>query len=234
MTAPAAYDMARQLVFDLPVRAALGRGDFYVAPSNAMAVAMIDAAPNWPTQQLILTGPAGSGKTHLAQVWSDTSGAPVIAATDMAAQDIPALASAPCIVEDVPLIASDDKALTALFHLYNLSRAEGLPLLMTGREAPRRWNLALPDLQSRIDSVFQVEMSPPNDTLLAAVLGKLFADRQITPKHNVIPFLLRHTERSFAAANEIVARLDQLSLEEGRTISRSLAARLVGDTDEKA
>ena len=90
------------------------------------------------------------------------------------------------------------------------------------------------DLQSRIDSVFQVEMSPPNDTLLAAVLGKLFADRQITPKHNVIPFLLRHTERSFAAANEIVARLDQLSLEEGRTISRSLAARLVGDTDEKA
>lgn len=219
--------MARQLSFDLPAKEALGRDDFFVSPANHMAVAMIET--DWPGQRLVLTGPAGSGKTHLAHVWSAASGAPILSARDLATADLPALASGPVVVEDVPKIADDDAALQALFHLYNLAGAANQPLMMTGRGAPRHWNLALPDIQSRIDAACHVALEAPDDTLLAAVLAKLFADRQITPKPEVIPYLVRHMERSFEAAAEVVRKLDKASLEQGRTLSRALAARLIGD-----
>jgi len=225
--------MARQLSFDLPAREALGRDDFFVAPSNAMAVAMIDAAGSWPTPQLVLSGPAGSGKTHLAHVWATMTGAPILWAADLPGQDIPALAARPAVIEDVPAIATDAAALEELFHLFNLSRALGQPLLLTGRPAPRHWNLALADIQSRIDSACHAELEPPGDQLLSAVLAKLFNDRQVTPKPDVIPYLLRHMERSFQAAAATVAELDRLSLSEGRQVSRTLAARVVGIGPDK-
>ena len=64
----------RQLAFDLPHRPASGRDDFLVTPSNAKAVALIDLWPNWPSNTLILLGPAGSGKSHLAAVWHERLG----------------------------------------------------------------------------------------------------------------------------------------------------------------
>lgn len=219
--------MARQLSFDLPAKEALGRDDFFVSPANRMAVAMIES--DWPGQRLVLTGPAGSGKTHLAHVWSAASGAPILSACDLAKADLPALASRPVVVEDVPQVSDDGAALQALFHLYNLAGAANQPLMMTGRGAPRHWSLALPDIQSRIDAACHVALEPPDDTLLAAVLAKLFADRQITPKPEVIPYLVRHMERSFESAAKVVRKLDKASLEQGRTLSRALAARLIGD-----
>ena len=218
--------MARQLSFDLPAKAALGRADFYVSPANGMAVAMIEA--DWPGNRLVLSGPAGSGKTHLAHVWSAATGAPILPACDLAGADLPALAGGPVAIEDVPQIAGDAAALQALFHLYNMAGAAGQPLLLTGRGAPRHWNLALADIQSRVDAACHVALDAPDDALLAAVLAKLFADRQIAPKPEVIPYLVRHMERSFEAAAAMVEMLDKAALDEGRTLSRALAARLIG------
>ena len=221
--------MPRQLSFDLPAREALGREDFFVAPSNAHAVAMIDA-PDWPVPQLALTGPEGAGKTHLAHVWAARTGAPIVAAHGLAAADIPALAAGPVAVEDVPAIAGDAPGLEALFHLFNLTKAAAHPLLMTGRPAPRHWALSLADIQSRIESACHVALEPPDDTLLAALLAKLFADRQITPKPDVIPYLVPRIERSFSAAQGVVDLLDRAALAEGRTLSRALAARVIAET----
>lgn len=224
--------MARQLSFDLPVREVLGRRDFFVAPSNAMAVAMIDNVAGWPTPQLVLTGPEGAGKTHLAHVWAAAAGANIVPARYLPQQDIPALCQGPVAVEDVPEIASDAAALDALFHLFNLMRAGGQPLLLTGRGAPKHWNLSLADAQSRIESALHVTLEAPDDALLAAVLAKLFADRQITPRRDVIPYLVKRIERSFAAAADVVARLDKAALDQGRTLTRDLAIHLFGQPPE--
>lgn len=221
--------MARQLSFDLPVRTVLGREDFFVAPSNAMALAMIEDTGGWPVPRLALTGPAGSGKTHLAHVWSSLTGAPILPAAALASADLLALSQGPVAVEDVPAIADDQAALEALFHLYNLAGAAGSPLLLTGRPAPRHWNLALADAQSRIDAACHVALDPPDDSLLAAVLAKLFADRQLTPPPDVIAYLLRHGERSFAAAATMVEAIDRRALDEGRRVSRALVADLLGE-----
>ena len=67
--------MAQQLSFDLPARPALGRDAFFVADSNALAVAAIDGWRDWAGGKLVLVGPAGSGKTHLSHVWAADTGA---------------------------------------------------------------------------------------------------------------------------------------------------------------
>ncbi len=221
--------MAEQLSFDLPARPVLGRDDFFVSPANALAVAMIETPETWPAGKLVLTGPAGAGKTHLAHVWADRTGARILDAAALPDQDIPALAQAPVAIEDVPGIARDATAQQALFHLHNLLMAGGRRLMMTGRAAPNLWDLSLPDLQSRVQGAAHIALEAPDDRLLAAVLAKLFADRQITPRPDVIPYLLHRMDRSFLAATRIVDRLDRAALAQGRTLSRRLAGELLSD-----
>lgn len=225
-------DMPQQLSFELPAKVALGRDDYFVSPANALAVAMIDAPQNWPGGKLVLSGPEGAGKTHLVHVWAAQTGARIVKARDVCEAEVPALAQGPVAVEDVPEIATNADAQTALFHLHNLVLAEGHHLLLTGRAAPHLWALPLPDLQSRIDAAQHVALDHPDDSLLTAVLAKLFDDRQIVPRPDVIPFLVRHMDRSLNTAARMVARLDQVSLQERQSLSRKLAARLLGEAEE--
>ncbi|MEX0285473.1 MAG: DnaA/Hda family protein [Paracoccaceae bacterium] len=217
--------MAEQLSFDLPVRRALGREDFFVSPANALAVTLIDTPQTWIAPKLVLYGPQGSGKTHLAHVWATAMDGKVVAAADLPNADLPALIQTPLAIEDVPDIRSNDAAQTALFHLHNMTQAERQPLLLTGRAEPGQWDLPLPDLQSRMAGTQAVALSPPDDALLTAVLAKLFADRQIVPRRDVIPYLIAHMDRSFEMAARIVTALDLAALRESRSLSRPLAAQ---------
>ena len=221
--------MPQQLNLTLPVRTALGRDDFFVSPANAMALALIESWPDWSGGKLLLSGPPGAGKTHLAHVWAALSGATIHAARDLAEVDIPALAQGPVAIEDVPEIADDPKAQTALFHLHNLVLAEGHSLLLSGHGDPAHWGLTLPDLKSRMQGTTVARLEEPDDTLLAVILAKLFADRQITPHPDLIPYLVGRMDRSFEAARHIVDRLDTLSLSEQRPLTRALARRVLDD-----
>ncbi|MGV6802626.1 MAG: HdaA/DnaA family protein [Ruegeria sp.] len=218
--------MARQLSFDLPAMTALGREDFFVSPANALAVAMISAS-SWPGNKLVLSGPAGAGKTHLAHVWAAETSGQVVQATGLRHDDVPALARSPIAIEDVPKIADDIDKQKTLFHLHNLALAEGHAVLMTGRLAPKFWELPLADLQSRVEGAHHVALDPPDDALLGAVLAKLFVDRQLNPGPDVIAYLVKHMTRRFETAAEVVTRLDQIALAEKREITRALAIRVL-------
>lgn len=141
------------------------------------------------------------------------------------------MAEGPVAVEDVPLIAGQAAAETALFHLHNLTLANGHTLLFTGETPLAGWPLRLPDLKSRLQGAASAELSAPDDALLAAVLAKLMADRQLTPPANVIPFLVTRIDRSFAAARDIVERLDRSSLARKRPITRHMASELLDNSD---
>ncbi len=218
--------MPRQLNLTLPVRTALGRDDFFVSPANAMALGLVERWPDWSGGKLLLSGPAGSGKTHLTHVWAARAQAAIVAADALGSADIPALARGPVAVEDVPGIAADAEAQTALFHLHNLVLAEGHSLLLTGHGDPTHWGLSLPDLKSRMQGTTVAMLEEPDDTLLAVVLAKLFSDRQLTPHPDVIPYLVGRMDRSFDAARRIVEQLDALSLSEQRPLTRALARRV--------
>jgi chromosomal replication initiation ATPase DnaA len=219
--------MAEQLGFDLPSVPALGRADFLVAPSNAVALAMIENRAAWPGGKLVLTGPEGSGKTHLVHVWAAATGATIVAARDLTRTAVPDIAENDVAVEDIPDIATNHEAQAALFHLHNLLLAEGRCLLMTGRGTVGQWGMSLPDLDSRLRGASAATLEAPDDALLAAILAKLFSDRQITPKADLIPYLLRRMDRSFAAARQLVSDLDAASLAQKKPVSRKLAAGLL-------
>ena len=219
--------MATQLGFDLPVRAALGREDFFVSPANAMAVALLEGWQGWPGRKLLLIGPAGAGKTHLAHVWAAQSRARILPAAGLERADIPALAQGHVVVEDIDQIAGQQGAEQALFHLHNLVIAEGHSLLLTSACAPQHLGLSLPDLQSRVQGCQSASLGAPDDRLLGAVLMKLFADRQLVPTPDTLPYLVRWMTRSFDSARQIVAEMDAQALAQGRPLNRALAREVL-------
>ncbi|KPQ17344.1 MAG: ATPase involved in DNA replication initiation [Rhodobacteraceae bacterium HLUCCO18] len=205
--------MAQQLVFDLPVRPAMGRGDFFVSASNEVALARVDAWPEWSFGKLVLAGPEGSGKTHLAHVWAGQSGARIISARDVTEADVAQAGAWPALaLEDVDRVAGDAAAEARLFHLHNALAATGAPLLLTARRPPARWGLGLPDLDSRMRQAELARIDAPDDTLLSALLLKLSHDRGLRLTPAILSHVLPRIERSAAALHGFVGRLDARAL----------------------
>jgi DnaA regulatory inactivator Hda len=214
---------AQQLPLALGYRPALNRDDFLVAPCNTEAVAWLDRWPDWPGVGLAVYGPAGSGKTHLAQVWCGASGATMVEARALSGADLSTLSSAPVVVENL----DEDYDEEALLHLYNMLANGGRHLLVTGKTAPARLAIALPDLKSRLSTLSAVAIRAPDDALLAAVMVKQFADRQLQVSEDVVAFLMPRIERSFAAVGSLVAALDGLALAQHRKITVPLARQVL-------
>ncbi len=216
----------RQLALALEHAERLTREDFLPGPSNEAALAMIDRWPDWPVGALAVTGPEGCGKSHLASIWADLSGARVLSARALQTSTLPeALATGALVLEDCgPGI--DERA---LFHLLNLVREQGDYLLVTGRTVPGLWNISLPDLASRLRAMPAIAMAPPDDVLLRAVTVKLFADRQLAVDEGLIGYLLSRVGRSFAAIQAVVRTLDREALQRKRPVNRALAAEVLRD-----
>ncbi len=215
--------MSRQLRLELQQPPVYGRGDFIVSQTNAEAARAIDGWPAWPSPALALVGPAGAGKTHLAQVWLDRAGAvSVEPAVSMA--DLQDLHGRPVLLEHADQAPSE-----TLFHLINLASQAGGGLLLTSRLRPASWTCDLPDLRSRLNALTTAEIGPPDDPILEAVLNKFFRERNIRPSDDLFSYLIRRMERSVPVALAIVERLDEAADAEHRPVSRALARQILED-----
>ncbi|HVU20317.1 MAG TPA: hypothetical protein VHE09_06255, partial [Rhizomicrobium sp.] len=176
-----------------------------------------------------LIGPEGSGKSHLASIWANASGARTMSGRALGESDLLAsLATGALVVEET--VAADERS---LFHLINLAREEESFLLFTARTAPTSWPVAIPDLASRLRALPVVTLQAPDDAMLRGVIIKVAADRQLSLDDSVVRYLLSHVERSFAAARAAVITLDNEALRQGRPASRALAAELFRDSAEE-
>ena len=221
--------MSEQLTFDLPTRPALERGDFFIANSNALALAMIEDCENWPQNKHLLVGPKGSGKTHLANVWANQRGARVIASRNITDQAVEEYAAQDLVIDDIPSLLGERSREATLFHIHNLCLANGNALLMTGTGDVSKWNCVLPDLASRLNGTRTARLDPPDDMLFQALLAKLFADRQLFPPPDVFPYLLLRLECSYDAAQMAVNHIDRAALSRKRAITRSFVASIIDD-----
>ncbi|MDO5613500.1 MAG: DnaA/Hda family protein [Paracoccus sp. (in: a-proteobacteria)] len=220
--------MTRQIPLDLRTPPALTRGDFLLAAANRDALAMLDAPALWPQGRMLLVGPEGAGKSHIAAFWAAERDAPVIAADALADGSPEALLnSGALVVEDAERVAARAADQTALFHLWNLAPARGALLLLTARTAPRDWGLTLPDLRSRMDAMTQVRLGAPDEDLLAAVLVKLCADRQLAMPPALIGWLVRRMDRDLGLARRLVAALDAAAFAAGGPVTRRMAADIL-------
>ena len=215
----------RQLAFALPHAESLTRDNFLEGAGNAAGLALVDAWPEWPARTMFLVGPDGSGKSHLAAIWAEQSGARSLSAQALDIAAVPrALATGALVLEDLSPTAFDERA---LFHLLNLARQDEAYILITAREAPATMPVALSDLRSRLRACPVVTLLPPDDQLFRALIVKLAADRQLTIDEAVVSYLATRIERSYAAARQTVTLLDNESLRLGRPVTRALAAELL-------
>lgn len=222
-----------QLAFDLPHRPSLEGGDFLVAACNRAAVAMIDRWPDWPSHALALIGPAQAGKSHLAAVWQARSGAEALSPEAVGARSRLMMRPQPsALIDDAEGGLREGRLDPVdLFHLHNWLRERGGFLLLTGRQAPGLWPVALPDLGSRLAAMPTAEIAPPDDDLLAALMVKQLADRQLKADPRVIDYAIARIGRSFEAVARFVARLDAASLAARRPITVPLAREVLKDLE---
>jgi chromosomal replication initiation ATPase DnaA len=198
--------VSRQLRLPLEKPRFRHRRDFVVSCVNAEAVRRLDAWPDWPGHVLALVGPAGSGKSHLAQAWlRRTEAADAV------------------LIEDADRLGDDE----ALFHALNTAGADGATLLLTGRKTPKDWPAALPDLRSRLNALPVVEIGAPDDVVLKGVLSKLFREHHIAPTDDLLDYLAARIERSIPAAERVVTALDEAGLAQAREINRALARQIL-------
>jgi chromosomal replication initiation ATPase DnaA len=190
--------------------------------SNVVAAEALDTWPEGPDRILALVGPVGAGKSHLAGLWAERTGAVGFSGAEAALADMPDLEGRAILLDDAD--QADD---ATLFHLMNLAQAPGGALLMASREPPGRWACDLADLRSRLDAVRVLRLEAPDDAVLAGALRRLFDERAITPGDDLIDYLVLRIERSIPAARAIVARLDAEA--GGRKLNRALARDLLED-----
>ena len=223
----------RQLPLAFEHRPSLTGDDFLVVDSNRGAVGWLDRWPDWPTPALVIYGPAGCGKTHLVHAFLARSGGRRLAIPELSGDEPRDL------IEDVPVCVIEDAERFleaglegALLHLYNALKEAGRRLLLTSRQPPARWQVQLADLRSRLNAATAVAIGAPDDTLMEAVVVKLFADRQLRVGPDVVAFMLARMERSFDAARELVGRIDVAALKTRRKITPRLVREVFGGEQE--
>lgn len=211
--------MRLPLQADRPLRAE----DLVVSDANRGAFDRLAIWPDGLTPVLALSGPAGSGKSHLAGVWAERVGAVALHGAEAALIDPLELEGRPVLLDRAQ--DADDET---LFHMFNLASAPGGALLLVGRSPPAGWDCALPDLRSRLDGTPTVVIDEPDDAILAAILRARFAERSITPAEDLVAWLLRRIDRSAQAAADVVQRLDA----DPRPVTRATAREVLEATTD--
>ncbi|TAH32842.1 MAG: hypothetical protein EYC62_08915 [Alphaproteobacteria bacterium] len=219
---------SRQISFEWPHSVSMRRNNFAVNPSNQTALQWIESWPHWGSYASVIYGPKGSGKTHLAHIWAEKSQG-VFLDSKLAEADFMAVAQKfKCLVIDD---ADQFTNQQLLFHTLNSAKNNNGSLLLLARSATPQWKVTLPDLSSRLNALPQIAIATPDQEMLAILMTKQFADRQMAVDPGVIDYAVVRLNRSYAAIQAFVDMADQFSLEMKRRVTVSLARDIVQELD---
>lgn len=209
-----------QLVMPFGPSTSYEPADFLRGAGNEEAFDLIERWPDWPYSMVLIHGPEGCGKTHLAHVFAARARATFLASgrVGTAPADQLLTGNHAWVLDSIEEVTDAP----ALAQLINHVRARGDYLLMTARHAAPELPFTLPDLNSRLRALPALALGAPDDALLMGLLAKQFADRQLRIAPDVLKLAVQHIERSYEAAQGFVRALDRMSLARGRAITVAL------------
>lgn len=162
-----------------------GPSRIVIGNANAAVADALGRAETWPFSTAVLTGPPRSGKSLFARWFAEAGGE---------------------VVDDAHTLDE-----TAVFHRWNRAQEHGTPLLIVAGEPP--WEIALPDLRSRLGAALQLEIGLPDDAMAEELLHSLAEERGLPLGAEAAAYLVPRTGRSWADLERLVATIDRLSLE---------------------
>lgn len=185
----------------LPLRGGPGSAPvrIVVGAANAHVFEALRVPESWPYRTALLAGPPRSGKSLIARWFTEQAGK---AAGGEAIDD------------------ADRLDETELFHRWNRAQESGTPLLLTG--SSEKWEIALPDLKSRLGAALHLELGEPDDDLAAALIEAHAMQRGLVLGEGATTYLLPRAERSFAGIEKLVAAIDRISLERKQPATLSI------------
>jgi chromosomal replication initiation ATPase DnaA len=177
-----------------------------VSEANRDAANLLTGWRAWPNGALALTGPKGSGKTHLALAWALEAGARQI--TPSASPDDAAAifreSGGRLFIDD----ADGERDDPMFWRILDLARTEGGAVLLVGADSPSNWPTPVPDLASRLKSLAVARLGEPDEALMEVVLRRVCREQFILLSDDAARYLARRLPRTFAAAHQMAAALD--------------------------
>jgi len=215
---------ARQLPLALKWPASHKREDWIIAPGNEAGLSVAEGRMDIAAHAAAIYGPEGSGKTHLAAIWAERVGATLLNLNGFAEDRVREVAEqGSVVIEDfdqyLATSSADRRIEKALHHLYNVTAELGRQMLLTGRDAPARWPIQLPDLASRLASVPAFKIGALDDASLHALILKLFEQRGLLVGNGVATYMVRRGTRGYKAIVEAVETLDAQNLQKQKPIT---------------
>lgn len=174
--------------------------DFLIADANRAAFEHLRRWALWPVMATILTGPRKSGRSLLGRIFvRNTAGR---------------------LFDDAEQHDEEE-----LFHAWNDAQIRRKPLLIIAASPPPVWQIALPDLRSRLSATSHVTIGEPDDMLIGNLVTKLLADRGIVVPADLAAYLVPRIERSYVAIQQVVDLLDRAVLSTHRRMTIPVARK---------
>ncbi|WJW79895.1 hypothetical protein [Bartonella sp. TP] len=227
---------AEQLSLPFENKPLYHRDDFVIAPSNISAYHLVNNWPDWGFASACIIGAKGAGKTHLASIWQSKSQAYRVSAKNIGEGFALLTAGSNILLED---LTYGDFIEKELFHLFNnVVQARvvypQVSLLITAQTSPLNWPMELKDLLSRFRAIPKIAINPPEDMVLAAIMGKLFSDMQVRVDSKLIDYAVSRMERSIEFAVDFVNRCNVKALAEKSKITKTIIEAVLTELMTKA
>lgn len=191
----------RQIALPLDELRGGASSSLIITPSNATAFAGLGSAANWPRHCAILVGPARSGKSLMARYFSGQGGT---------------------VIDNAEANSAEN-----LFNAWNRAQESVVPLLLISRWLPADWNIALPDLKSRLGSAMLLEIGAPDDEMVEQLLQKQLADRGAAITMDALSYVKRRIERSYAGIESFARATNAMALAENAPVNLTLVKKVL-------
>ena len=219
----------QQLAIPLPDQVTTDASTLLVEAATREVWTWLSAWPEWPLPQVVVVGPVGAGKSHMARALSLLRGGILLTAEE-SLDPLYLVHSFPIIIVDGYDCYKDE---SWLFHLYNLAQEHHRQVVYFGRTAPASHSFMVKDLASRLRSLPCLEIHEPDDDLFRKLFRKELLKRGMLCGDDILEYIYRRFDRSYTTIHYLVKVIDELTLSQQRPLTLPLLKEIIDEEERR-